>query len=102
MAGFAVPVKAALPSSMYRSACVYFVVLLSISSERPEYVFEASEASPPDVPRSLPSRRVRAGAGLPWASRSVDFLKKEGKVAVEDYKRIVREATHIFSTPAAS
>jgi hypothetical protein len=30
-----------------------------------------------------------------------EFLKKEGKVAVEDFKRIVREATHIFSTRCA-
>lgn len=27
-----------------------------------------------------------------------EFLKKEGKVAFDDYRRIVREATHIFST----
>lgn len=27
-----------------------------------------------------------------------EFLKKEGRVAFEDYRRIVREATHIFST----
>lgn len=28
-----------------------------------------------------------------------EFLKKEGKVAFEDYRRLVKEATHIFSTP---
>ena len=27
-----------------------------------------------------------------------EFLKKEGKVSVEDYKKIVKQAIHIFST----
>lgn len=25
-----------------------------------------------------------------------DFLKKEGRIALEDYKRILREAMHVF------
>lgn len=31
-----------------------------------------------------------------------DFLKKEGRIALEDYKRIVQEAIHVFSNSSAT
>lgn len=37
--------------------------------------------------------------GLVQVGLLKEFLKKEGRIAIEDFKRIVREATQIFSTP---
>jgi hypothetical protein len=37
--------------------------------------------------------------GLVQVALLKEFLKKEGRIAIEDFKRIVREATQIFSTP---
>lgn len=31
-----------------------------------------------------------------------DFLKKEGRIALEDYKRIIHEAIHVFSNCSAT
>ena len=31
-----------------------------------------------------------------------EFLKKEGRISFEDYRRIVREATQVFSTSTVS